>query len=246
MIVTVTRPVASSCVDVAQDAQLLDGDHPDLRVHHGGQRRHEGSPSSPPGGRGAAPASRRADRTGARCAGPRGRRSGASRRSGGSASPRRSTGHGDQPVHCGSSGVAAVPRRPRPALRPAASASNSSCVYGQTSSTAACIRRCDSSVPSPSRTVHSDAWSRWYADSLRALAAIAAQPLVGRGHQPLVDAAAGRRARKSSFAIVTPKSPGAPGAAAGPALGSSTSRQLRNSWSSRRKASSSSSPEPPA
>ena len=61
-------------------------------------------------------------------------------------------------------------RRPAP---PGPSA-NSSWVYGQTSSTAACIRRCDSSVPSPSRIVHSAAWSRWYADSLRALAPIAA------------------------------------------------------------------------
>ena len=70
-------------------------------------------------------------------------------------------------------------------------------VYGQSWSTAACMRRCDSSVPSPSRTSTCAAWSRWYADSLRALAAIAASrsspapparrraALVGRQEQQL-------------------------------------------------------------
>ena len=121
--------------------------------------------------------------------------------------------------------------------RRSTSPANSSCVYGQSSSTAACIRRCDSSVPSPSRTVHSDAWSRWYARLLARLGARSRR--AARRRRPasaLVERQLVRRQEQQLRHRRRAKSP----------LGSSTSRQLRNSRSSRRYASASSSRPAPS
>ncbi len=119
---------------------------------------------------------------------------------------------------------------PAPTIsRSVAFGTNSSSTSGHTWSSPCCIRTCDTAVPSPSRTVHRAAYSRWYANSLTPLAAIAAST----GSRDSVSPANSARRHvenTSSRAMVCAKSP----------LGGSTSRTLRNSRSSRKYASSSS------
>ena len=155
--------------DVAQDAEVLDGDDGHLGVEH---RRRRSSQArgrrgccvavtrSPPGASGRGAASRRAGSRGARCAGPR--------RPPPSAGGDLGHGQGRLGEHRGDAGRG---RRSRSAAGSTATPASTSA--GSTRRRTAprrratrrrapaCIRACDSSVPSPRRSTQWAAWSRW-------------------------------------------------------------------------------------
>ena len=118
--------------------------------------------------------------------------------------------------------------------RPAA---NISPVYGQSSSIAACIRACDSSVPSPSRITQSADALDVVGDLLRRLGGDLGDARVAPTARARAAASRCQASNRNWRAIVSAKLP----------FGCSTSSRLRNSPASRRNASwSSSRPGPDA
>ena len=167
VIVHPVTPSSASSSTVAQDAEVLDGEHRHLGVEHRGGDvprpvRVAALTTSPPGARGPGPAARRAAAPVARCArraapppgaagvvghgqGGLARARSATRSSKAGAQRRRVDRHAVRDQRAGRRTRRRRAPRRRATRRPAP----------------ACMRACDSSVPSPSRSTHWSAWSRW-------------------------------------------------------------------------------------